>query len=58
MVERIILKKVQLRDRMKDSYCKNKGINLIRIRYDEDVKEVLDLRLLPLIKHLKEKKEI
>lgn len=45
-------KKVQLRDRMKDSYCKNKGINLIRIRYDEDVKEVLDLHLLPLVKHL------
>lgn len=52
-------KKVQLRDRMKDSYCKNKGINLIRIRYDEDVKEVLDLHLLPLVKHLEGiKKEI
>lgn len=39
-------------DKMKNNYCKEKGINLIRIRYDEDVKEVLDLHLLSLVKYL------
>lgn len=45
-------------DKMKDNYCKEKGINLIRIRYDENIKETLDLYLLPLAKHLKKDKEV
>lgn len=45
-------------DKMKDNYCKEKDINLIRIRYDENIKEVLDLHLLPLAKQLKKDKEV
>lgn len=33
--------KTQLYDNYKDEYCKNKSIPLIRIRYDEDIKEKL-----------------
>lgn len=32
-------------DRMKDQYCKEKGIKLIRIKYDQDVNTVLDKEL-------------
>jgi very-short-patch-repair endonuclease len=35
------LKKRQIRDSVKNQYCKNKGIKLIRIKYDEDVCEKL-----------------
>ena len=35
------LKIVQLRDQIKNNYCKEKGINLLRIRYDENVEEKL-----------------
>ena len=35
------LKLVQYRDQIKNDYCKNNGINLLRIRYDEDVEEKL-----------------
>ena len=32
------LKLNQLRDKIKNDYCKNNSINLLRIRYDEDIK--------------------
>ena len=35
------LKLVQYRDQIKNDYCKNNGINLLRIRYDENVEEKL-----------------
>ena len=35
------LKLTQLRDQIKNEYCKNNGINLLRIRYDENVEEKL-----------------
>ena len=35
------LKSNQLRDQIKNDYCKKNGINLLRIRYDEDVEEKL-----------------
>lgn len=35
------LKLNQFRDQIKNDYCKNNGINLLRIRYDEDVEEKL-----------------
>ena len=35
------LKSNQLRDQIKNDYCKTNGINLLRIRYDEDVEEKL-----------------
>ena len=35
------LKLNQLRDQIKNDYCKNNSINLLRIRYDEDVEEKL-----------------
>ena len=35
------LKIVQLRDQIKNDYCKTNGINLLRIRYDENVEEKL-----------------
>ena len=31
------LKKIQIRDTLKNEYCKEKGIKLIRIRYDEKI---------------------
>lgn len=36
-------------DKMKDQYCKDKGINLIRIPYYEDVNDLLDQELLSYI---------
>ncbi|WP_210131614.1 hypothetical protein [Staphylococcus sp. GDK8D30P] len=36
------LKEVQRRDGIKTKYCKEKGIKLLRIRYDEDVEEKLN----------------
>ena len=33
------LKSNQLRDQIKNDYCKKNGINLLRIRYDENVEE-------------------
>ena len=35
-------KEVQRRDGIKTKYCKEKGIKLLRIRYDEDVEEKLN----------------
>ena len=35
------LKSNQLRDQIKNNYCKEKGINLLRIKYDENVEEKL-----------------
>ena len=35
------LKLNQFRDQIKNDYCKKNGINLLRIRYDEDVEEKL-----------------
>ena len=35
------LKIVQLRDQIKNDYCKNNGINLLRIRYNEDIEKTL-----------------
>ena len=35
------LKLNQFRDQIKNDYCKNNGINLLRIRYDENVEEKL-----------------
>ena len=32
---------VQRHDEIKTNYCKNNGINLLRIRYDENVEEKL-----------------
>ena len=32
----------QLRDRIKNNYCKNNGINLLRIRYDKNMKDKLN----------------
>ena len=37
------LKRLQFRDKIKTNYCKNNNINLLRIRYDENVKEKLTL---------------
>lgn len=34
-------KQIKLRDSIKNNYCKNNGIKLIRIRYDQEVEEVL-----------------
>lgn len=34
-------KSCKLRDEIKNNYCKEKGINLLRIRYDENVEEKL-----------------
>jgi hypothetical protein len=31
----------QLRDQIKNEYCENNNINIIRIRYDEDIKDKL-----------------
>lgn len=36
------LKSNQLRDQIKNDYCKNNKINLLRIRYDENVEEKLE----------------
>ena len=33
--------KCQIRDQIKNDYCKNNEIGLLRIRYDENVKEKL-----------------
>ena len=30
---------IQIRDNIKNEYCKNNNINLIRIRYDENIEE-------------------
>ena len=35
------LESYQLRDQIKNDYCKTNGINLLRIRYDENVEEKL-----------------
>ena len=35
------LKSNQLRDQIKNDYCKTNGINLLRIRYNENVEEKL-----------------
>ncbi len=35
------LKSNQLRDQIKNEFCKNNGINLLRIRYDEDIEQKL-----------------
>lgn len=35
------LKSNQLRDKIKNDYCKNNKINLLRIKYDEDIEEKL-----------------
>ena len=35
------LKLVQYRDQIKNDYCKKNGINLLRIRYDENIEEKL-----------------
>lgn len=35
------LKLNKLRDQIKNDYCKNNRINLLRIRYDENVEEKL-----------------
>ncbi len=34
--------KIQLRDNIKDTYCKDNNISLLRIRYDENVEEKLN----------------
>lgn len=39
----------RLRDSMKDVYCKENNIKLIRIKYDQDVDTVLNKGLLPLL---------
>lgn len=39
-------------DEMKDNYCNKKGINLIRIKYNESIKDTLDYYLLPLVDKL------
>ena len=36
-----IFKKVKKRDEIKNEYCKNNNIRLIRIRYDENIEEKL-----------------
>ena len=35
------LKVVQKHDEIKTDYCKNNGINLLRIRYDDNIEEKL-----------------
>ena len=42
-------KNTQRRDRMKNAYCKEKHIKLIRISYTDDLNKVLDIQLLPII---------
>lgn len=37
-------------DKMKDAYCEEHEVNLIRIRFDENVNDKLDQYLLPLVK--------
>jgi len=39
------LKKRQIRDSIKNEYCKNNNIRLIRIRYDENTEDVLNISL-------------
>jgi len=36
------LKIRQIKDQIKNEYCKNNNIRLIRIRYDEDIDEKLN----------------
>ena len=43
-------KQTQKHDQMKDQYCKDHGIALIRIPYTKTVKSVLNEKLLPLVK--------
>ena len=40
--------KRQYNDRIKNDYCKENNIRLIRIRYDEDISEVLNIMLKPI----------
>jgi ribonucleoside-triphosphate reductase len=35
------LKSCQIHDEIKNEYCKNNNINLLRIRYDEDTEKIL-----------------
>ena len=35
------LKSNQIRDQIKNNYCKEKGINFLRIKYDENVEKKL-----------------
>ena len=35
------LESTQERDEIKNKYCESKNIKLIRIRYDEDINEIL-----------------
>ena len=35
-------KKIKIRDKIKNEYCKNNSIHLIRIRYDENVEDLLN----------------
>ena len=35
------LKQIQFHDQIKNEYCKNNGINLLRIRYNENIEEKL-----------------
>ena len=39
------LKLVQKHDKIKTDYCKNNGINLLRIKYDENVEEKIKIKL-------------
>ena len=39
----------QLRDNIKNEFCKNNDIGLLRIRYDENITQKLEERLLPFI---------
>ena len=38
-------KETQMRDNIKNKYCKDNNINLIRIRYDENIEERLSFLL-------------
>jgi very-short-patch-repair endonuclease len=39
------LKKIQLRDEIKTNYCKKNNINLIRIKYDQNIESALEVLL-------------
>lgn len=39
------LKEIKIRDNIKTNYCKNNNINLLRIKYNENIKQILTSKL-------------
>ena len=44
----------QIRDKIKDEYCKNKNIHLLRIKFDDNIYELIDNELIKLESFLTE----